>query len=85
MAQAKVRVSRETLLPLAGVGAVKVVEVKAAAEADAAKAVAGAAKVAGGFRRNWAGRAQLSQTEEATALELCISALQARLDALQGA
>ena len=80
MAQAKVRVSRETLLPLAGVGAVKVAVVKAAAEADAAKAVA-----VGGFRRNWSGRAQLSQTEEATALELCICALQARLDALQGA
>lgn len=49
MAQAKVRVSRETLLPLAGVGAVKAAGAKAAAEADAVKAVARAAKVAAGF------------------------------------
>ena len=42
-------------------------------------------KGGGGFRRNWSGRPQLSQTEETTALELCISALQARLNALQGA
>ena len=50
MAQAKVRVSRGILPPLAIGAAVKVAVVKAAAEADAAKAVAevDAAKVAAG-------------------------------------
>jgi hypothetical protein len=58
LARAKVRVSRETLPPLAIVAAVKVVEVTATAEADKAKAVAGAdaAKVAAGFAKTGPGR-----------------------------
>ena len=84
MAQAKVRVSRGPAPPLAIRGGA----VKAAAEADAAKAVAAAdnaAKVAAGSAETGPGGLSSLKTEEATALELCISALQARLNALQGA
>ncbi|MBT3070729.1 DUF5320 family protein [Rhodomicrobium sp. Az07] len=45
----------------------------------------GGCKGRGGFRQKWSGRAQLSQTGEAAALELTISALQTRLKSLQGA